>query len=60
MLTLSAWRYNEKESVTYMRAALLRALIAANSSAIIADTFERHRIGRAYGFTGMSWNIGAL
>ncbi len=36
------------------------ALIASNSSAIIADTFERHRIGRAYGFTGMSWNIGAL
>lgn len=36
------------------------ALIASNSSAIIADTFERHKIGRAYGFTGMSWNIGAL
>lgn len=36
------------------------ALIASNSSAIIADTFERHRIGRAYGFTSMSWNIGAL
>ncbi len=36
------------------------ALISSNSSAIIADTFERHRIGRAYGFTAMSWNIGAL
>jgi EmrB/QacA subfamily drug resistance transporter len=36
------------------------ALIASNSSAIIADTFERHKIGRAYGFTGLSWNIGAL
>jgi EmrB/QacA subfamily drug resistance transporter len=36
------------------------ALISSNSGAIIADTFERHRIGRAYGFTGMSWNIGAL
>ncbi|EQD61176.1 major facilitator transporter [mine drainage metagenome] len=36
------------------------ALIASNSSAIIADTFERSRIGRAYGFTAMSWNIGAL
>ena len=36
------------------------ALIASNSSAIIADTFERNRIGRAYGYTSMSWNIGAL
>ncbi len=36
------------------------ALISSNSSAIIADTFERRRIGRAYGYTSMSWNIGAL
>jgi len=36
------------------------ALISSNSSAIIADTFARNRIGRAYGFTSMSWNIGAL
>ncbi len=36
------------------------ALISSNSSAIIADTFDRSRIGRAYGFTAMSWNIGAL
>ena len=36
------------------------ALIASNSSAIIADTFPRNRIGRAYGYTTMSWNIGAL
>ncbi|MEM0149211.1 MAG: MFS transporter [Candidatus Micrarchaeaceae archaeon] len=40
--------------------ALGGALISSNSGAIIADTFERHRIGRAYGFTSMSWNIGAL
>ncbi len=36
------------------------ALISSNSSAIIADTFARNRIGRAYGYTSMSWNIGAL
>ncbi|MGC8645506.1 MAG: MFS transporter [Thermoplasmata archaeon] len=36
------------------------ALISSNSSAIIADTFARNRIGRAYGFTSMSWNVGAL
>ncbi|MGC8546298.1 MAG: MFS transporter [Thermoplasmata archaeon] len=40
--------------------ALGGALISSNSSAIIADTFARNRIGRAYGFTSMSWNIGAL
>ena len=40
--------------------ALGGALLASNSSAIIADTFERHRIGKAYGYTGLSWNIGAL
>lgn len=36
------------------------ALISSNSGAIIADTFPRNKIGRAYGFTSMSWNIGAL
>ncbi len=36
------------------------ALISSNSNAIIADTFARNRIGRAYGYTSMSWNIGAL
>ncbi len=36
------------------------AMISSNSNAIIADTFPRNKIGRAYGFTAMSWNIGAL
>ncbi|MEM0134524.1 MAG: MFS transporter [Thermoplasmatales archaeon] len=36
------------------------ALVSSNSGAIIADTFPRSKIGRAYGFTSMSWNIGAL
>jgi len=36
------------------------ALIASNSSAIIADTFERHRIGKAYGYTSLSWNVGSI
>ena len=36
------------------------AMIAATSGAIIADTFGRHRIGRAFGFTAMAYNIGAL
>ena len=36
------------------------AMISANSGAIIADTFEKERIGRAYGFTSMGWNVGAI
>lgn len=36
------------------------AMVSATSGAIIADTFERHRIGRAYGFTAMGWNVGAI
>ena len=36
------------------------SLLEANSGAIIADTFKRDQRGKAYGFIGMSWNIGAL
>ncbi len=36
------------------------AMISATSGAIIADTFERHRIGRAFGFTSMAFNVGAI
>ncbi len=36
------------------------AMISATSGAIIADTFERHRIGRAFGFIAMAYNIGAI
>jgi EmrB/QacA subfamily drug resistance transporter len=36
------------------------AMMASNSGAIIADTFRREKLGRAYGFTGMGWNLGAM
>ena len=36
------------------------AMVSATSGAIIADTFERHRIGRAFGFTSMAYNVGAI
>ncbi len=36
------------------------AMMTANSGAIIADTFKRERLGKAYGFTGMGWNVGAM
>ena len=35
-------------------------MISATSGAIIADTFERHKIGRAFGFTAMAYNVGAI
>jgi len=36
------------------------ALIASNSGAIIADTFPPNKRGRAFGFTGFGWSVGAI
>jgi len=36
------------------------ALIAANSGAVIADTFPPERRGRAYGFNAVGWSAGAV
>lgn len=36
------------------------ALISSNSGAVIADTFAESERGRAYGFTGIGWSIGAV
>lgn len=36
------------------------AFLTATSGAIIADTFEVGRRGRAYGYTAMGWNMGAM
>jgi EmrB/QacA subfamily drug resistance transporter len=36
------------------------ALLAANSSAVIADTFPSSSRGFAYGFTAVGWNVGAI
>ncbi len=36
------------------------AFISANSGAVIADTFEPEHRGRAYGFTSVGWNLGAI
>lgn len=35
------------------------AMMAANSGAIIADTFEPEERGRAFGFTSLGWTLGA-
>ncbi|QKR00788.1 MFS transporter [Metallosphaera tengchongensis] len=36
------------------------AMMSANSGAIVADHFPPNLMGRAYGFTSLGWNIGAL
>lgn len=36
------------------------ALIASNSGAVIADTFKPQERGKAYGFTGIGWTLGAV
>ncbi len=36
------------------------AMMQSNSGAIIADLFEKHNIGKAYGYTGLGWNVGSI
>ncbi len=36
------------------------ALMQANMGAIVADTFEPHKRGKAFGYTGIGWNAGAM
>ncbi len=36
------------------------AMLQANSGAIIADTFEPHQRGRAFGYTSVGWSFGAM
>ena len=36
------------------------ALISSNSGAIISDYFDRHERGRAFGYTAVGWNVGAI
>ncbi|MCL4345253.1 MAG: MFS transporter [Candidatus Thermoplasmatota archaeon] len=35
-------------------------MIQANSSAIVADNFEPHERGKAFGYTSMGWTIGGV
>ncbi len=36
------------------------SLLLANSGAILTDTFPRNRLGRAFGYIAMAWNLGAF
>ena len=36
------------------------ALVTANSGAVIADLFPREERGKAYGYNGLGWSVGAV
>ncbi len=36
------------------------ALVTANSGAVIADLFPPHERGKAYGYNGIGWSVGAV
>ncbi len=36
------------------------AFLSTNSSAVVSDHFEPHERGKAFGYTGMGWNMGAI
>ncbi|HZU80042.1 MAG TPA: MFS transporter, partial [Acidimicrobiales bacterium] len=58
---LCALAWNEMSIVVFrIVQGIGGALISANSGAVIADTIPLARRGRAYGFTAMGWNVGAL
>ena len=59
--TLCALAWNEPSMIGFrVLQGVGGALIAANSGAVIADTFPPERRGRAYGFNAVGWNIGAI
>ncbi len=58
---LCALSWNEASIVAFrILQGVGGAFISANSGAVIADIFPRERRGRAYGFTAIGWNIGAV
>ncbi len=58
---LCALSWNEASIVAFrILQGVGGAFISANSGAVIADIFPKERRGRAYGFTAIGWNIGAV
>ena len=58
---LCALSWNESSIVIFrLLQGVGGALISANSGAIIADIFPPHQRGRAYGYTSIGWNVGAV
>jgi len=58
---LCALSWNEASIVVFrLVQGVGGAFISANSGAIIADIFPPHQRGRAYGYTSIGWNVGAV
>lgn len=58
---LCALSWNEASIIAFrLLQGVGGAFISAQSGAIIADTFPPERRGRAYGFTSIGWNVGAV
>lgn len=58
---LCALAWNEASIIAFrLLQGVGGALIAANSGAVIADTFPPHARGRAYGYNAIGWNVGAV
>ncbi|EQD34975.1 drug resistance transporter, EmrB/QacA subfamily, partial [mine drainage metagenome] len=58
---LCALSWNEASIIAFrLLQGVGGAFISAQSGAIIADTFPADRRGRAYGFTSIGWNVGAV
>ncbi len=58
---LCALSWNEASIVVFrLLQGVGGAFISANSGAIIADIFPPDRRGRAYGYTSIGWNVGAV
>ncbi len=58
---LCALSWNEASIVAFrLLQGVGGAFISANSGAVIADIFPRESRGRAYGYTSIGWNLGAV
>ena len=58
---LCALSWNEASIVAFrMLQGVGGAFVSANSGAIIADIFPPNQRGRAYGYTSIGWNVGAV
>ncbi len=58
---LCALAFDEASIVAFRLLRGVRgALVTANSGAIIADLFPRERRGRAYGYNGVGFSLGAV
>ncbi len=58
---LCALSWNEASIVVFrLIQGVGGAFISANSGAIIADIFPPNQRGRAYGYTSIGWNVGAV